>query len=417
MLVLSFYQLMIPSRWYITLLAAFFIVISLLFFGFVAIKLFQIRPASFIYTEFVLLLRYGSLYNTYTDDTFHFFIALVVYKSLVAAMIGLFQTSGLAQLILVILAEASLTLGLYLRRPYADSHVNFFQFIFGLIRTLILFLNITYLPQLQATYMAKQYVGYVQMAIHCFAYFIFLIFQIKNIVVIFTGLTDDELDESGRPPARMVIWRKKKRTPNTLMMMSNSGGGSSANLMTLASSSNNINHNRSRSHSASFYMGSANQTAQRLTMDSQTLTNYYGNGSNTTAGHIVAMKPDEIKRVSQPLPDIAVTSTSTPPEAAPAPRHIQSYVSQTYLRNNDDDDGIEEVGEALIKPVYRLDNDIVPSSVPLMTGIQQELNNNRPPPPPLPKHVEMLNNDSNISSIYSPPHQPSPTSIHIQEQI
>jgi hypothetical protein len=415
MLLLSFYQLMIPSHWYITLLAAVFIVISLLFYGFVAIKLLQIRPASFIYTEFVLLLRYGSLYNTYTDDTFHFFIALVVYKSLVAAMIGLFQTSGLAQLILVILAEVLLTLGLYFKWPYANSQVNALQFVFGLIRTLILFLNITYLPQLQVTSMSKQYVGYVQMAIHCFVYFLFLILQIKNAVIIFTGLGDGELDESGRPPARMVIWRKKKRSPDTLMMMHGSGGGSSANLMTLASSSHNINHNRSRSHSASFYMGSANQTSQRLTMDSQTLTNYYGNnnGSNTTAGNVVTMKPDEIKRVSQPLPDVSVSFSSTPPST----RNVQRYVAQTYLHNDNDDNEIEQVHEDLIKPVYQLDNDIVPSSEPLMAGIHQSLNKKTSPPPPLPKHVEMLNNDSNISSIYSPPHQPSPTSVHIQEQV
>lgn len=428
MLVLSFYQLMIPSRWYIAVLAAVFIVISLLFYGFVSIKLFQIRPASFIYTELVLLLRYGSLYNAFTDDTFRFFIALVVYKSLVAAMTGLFQTSGLAQLILVILAEVSLTLGIYFSWPYADSQINVFQFILGIIRSIVLFLNIAYLPQLQATYMSKQYVGYVQMAIHCLAYFIFLTIQIRNTVVIFTGLADDELDESGRPPARMVIWRKKKRSPDSLMMMRNSGGGSSSNMMTLASSSNNVNYSHSRSQSGNFYMGYGNQTTQRWTIDSQTLTNYYGcnNLSNTTTNHIVAMKPDEIKRVSQPLPDVNILSTSTPPDTttittttttAPASRHIQHYAPQTYLHNDTDVGGIEQVEGPLIKSVYRLDDDIIPSSEPLMTGMQQVLNNNRSQPPPLPDHAEMIHNNPDISLIYSPPHQPSPTSVHTQEQV
>ncbi|EPB81406.1 hypothetical protein HMPREF1544_11895 [Mucor circinelloides 1006PhL] len=448
-LTISFYQLMIPSYWYITLSAAVFLVAPFLLYGFISIKLLQIRPASFIYTELKLLLRFGSLYNQFTDDTFHFFLAIIVYKSLMAAMIGLFQTSGLAQLILVIVAEMALTLGMYLKWPYADSQVNAFHVVFGCIKTVVLLLNICYLPSVHASTMSKQYVGYIQMAIHCLAFFIFLLFLIKNLIIIATGLGDDELDETGRPPARMVMWRKRKRS-NRPPISSSRLGSSSADLMTMSS--------RSRSQSASFYMNgdSSNQlrSSNRLTMNSQTLdmlANYYNTSSsnNTSAMNVAVLKPDEIKRQSNPI----LASASTPPAIAaddsvlahPAairdyhnrsragssasntitvaipPPVINTYRAQTHI-NTSEDDYSHRVTH------YRIDDDIVPSSEPLMASINEALQRqsqpstltqDRPPPPPLPKHQikPLPKNDSNISSIYSPPHQASPTSLAIQDEI
>ncbi|KAI8061527.1 uncharacterized protein B0P05DRAFT_457770, partial [Gilbertella persicaria] len=124
-------------------------------------------------------------------------------------MIGLFQTSAIAQIILVLLAELAITASYMVKWPCADNQVNIFHIFFGCIKSIILLLNICYLPQLEATSLSKQYVGYCQLGIHCLAFFIFLVLQIKNAVIILTGVTNDELDESGKPPARMVIWRKR----------------------------------------------------------------------------------------------------------------------------------------------------------------------------------------------------------------
>lgn len=437
-LTLSFYQLMVPSFWYITLLAAGFLVAPFLFYGFVSIKLFQIRPASFVFTELKLLLRYGSLYNAFTDDTFHFFIAIVVYKSLVAAMIGLFQQSGLAQIILVLLAEASLMAGLLLKLPYADSHVNLIHIIYGFIRLTVFALNIAYLPSLQATVMSKQYVGYIQLAIHCLAYILFLVLQIKNVVTIATGLADDELDETGKPPARMVFWKKRKRRPNrlhatstaTLMTMSSQGGGG----------------NRPRSQSASFYMGnngSNRNSTNRLTMDSQRLdvfTNYYSvaaaNSSTTSTAqqHVGVLKPDEVRKVPP-----AEHRTSSDPKLETTnenmlqyPTLIKEYRSNTKCpqlqpSSSTNHPPIELTKEggggastSAARRNYKLDDDIIPSSEPLMSSINNTLlfnqapttKSSRPRPPPLPKHL-IFNNESD----FSPPHQPSPTSINIQNDV
>jgi hypothetical protein len=405
-LTMSFYQLMIPSHWYITLLAATFLVTPFLFYGFVSIKLFQIRPASFIFTELKLLLRYGTLYNAFTDDTFHFFIAIVVYKSLVAAMIGLFQTSGLAQIILVLLAESSLMAGLLYKLPYADSQVNLVHVVFGFIRLTVLALNIAYLPALKATIMSKQYVGYAQLAIHCLAYFLFLVLQIKNVVTIATGLSDDELDETGKPPARMVIWRKRRRRPNQLHITS------SATLLTTSSQGGGRPH----SQSASFYMGN-NGSNRNQALDM--FTNYYGVAAATSSTSSTPQKPDEIRK---PHHRSSTTNSETNENMLLHYPLVKEYRSNTHqpsssLTNNAP---IELVGESSTRMVYKIDDDIIPSSEPLMSSINNTSINqptiatkaSRTPPPPLPKHLVFSN-----ESDFSPPHQPSPTSIIIQNDV
>lgn len=400
---MSFYQLMIPSHWYITVSAALFLVVPFLFYGFVSIKLLQIRPASFIYTELNLLLRYGTLYNAFTDVTFHFFIWTVVYKSVVAAMIGLFQTSGLAQIILVLLAESALMAGLLIKLPYADNQVNFFYTLISFIRIVVLALNIAYLPTVKSTVLVKQYVGYAQMAIHCLAFFIMLVLQIKNLVTMATGLGDDELDETGKPPARMALWRKTKRPPHQLHI------NSTATLMTTAS--------KSRSQNASFYMGnSSNRNSNRLTMDSQALdafTNYYRQNSSAATSSQVVLKPDEVTR----LPHFGIETVNATNEnmLLQYPSLVADYMNNSATASSSSMPLKPNEQHALNRPtrVYELDDTIVPSSEPLMASISStSKKHTSSPPPPLPKHV-ILNNDST----YSPPHQPSPTSLVIQDDV
>lgn len=263
----AFYQLMIPTHWYITTLAAIALVTSFLSYGLISIKLLQIRPKSYIFSDLKLLLRYGALYNTYTDKESHFFVIIIAYKFVVAAMIGLFQTSGIAQLVFVLLAELAILLIISFTSPYADKSVNFLHVTFGLIRFIVLMLNIAYLDQVQATTHVKQYIGYVQLAIHCFAFLLFLILQVRNIAVVLAGLGEEELDESGRPPARMVMWRKRKYSQPFY-------GQSSATLMTMASS---------RPQSSQVNLTGTRNSAQG-TQNAALLSSYYTR---------IPMKPDE----------------------------------------------------------------------------------------------------------------------------
>ncbi|KAI8368790.1 hypothetical protein BD560DRAFT_305738, partial [Blakeslea trispora] len=124
-------------------------------------------------------------------------------------MLGLFQASAIAQLVLVILSELAMTVGFLVKWPCADYQVNLYHIFYGCIRCIVLLLNICYLPQLEMTTLSKTYIGYCQVVIHTLAFLVFLILLVKNTAIILTGVKDDELDNTNAPPARMVIWRKR----------------------------------------------------------------------------------------------------------------------------------------------------------------------------------------------------------------
>ncbi|KAG1053602.1 hypothetical protein G6F43_004332 [Rhizopus delemar] len=345
LITMAFYQLMLPTHWYITTLAAVVLVFCFLFYGFVSIKLLQIRPRSFIFSELKLLLRYGALYNTFTDDQPHFFVILIVYKSVVAAMIGLFQTSGIAQLVVVLLAEIAICMIILSTFPYAEKSVNYLHLTFGFIRLLVLILNITYLPQVKATTLIKQYVGYTQLAIHCFAFFLFLILQIRNIVVVLTGLGEEELDESGRPPARMVMWRKRKYRPRQ-----------HHNLMAVT--------NESRPQLSSTRHSSLGFNSQTIGL----LSNDYYNRSSAT------MKPDEVQ---QGLPNEDMNRETM--------NLIEDY------RNNTSSNKLTKQ-QQISNQKERADV-VAESSQPLLSKDEKQ-------PPPLPEH-KIMNGMSSSSFLPS----------------
>ncbi|KAI8973713.1 hypothetical protein BDF20DRAFT_799722, partial [Mycotypha africana] len=134
-------------------------------------------------------------------------------------MIGLFQTSSLAQLIVVIGTELILTVSTYIKWPHSDSHVNLFHVILGCIKVFILGLNITYLPQLKTSALLKLYMGYVQMALHSLVFFLFFALIIKNIVgVMFAALQDHKINirEADKPRSRELLsfWRRNDKKKN-----------------------------------------------------------------------------------------------------------------------------------------------------------------------------------------------------------
>lgn len=185
--------------------------IIFLLYGFIAFALLHIRPPSLLFSDITLLLRYGPLYNTFTDDRVYFFVVSLIYRVIVGVMIGGFQTSGLAQIIVVLLAEIAYVAMLYTLWPHASRQVNIQYFVFGLFRVVILILSLTYIESLHVLERDKQAVAYVQVILHCIVFIVMFAIPIRNFAVITTGLADDELYEDGAPPARMALWRRRVR--------------------------------------------------------------------------------------------------------------------------------------------------------------------------------------------------------------
>ncbi|KAI8137140.1 hypothetical protein BJV82DRAFT_490906, partial [Fennellomyces sp. T-0311] len=125
-------------------------------------------------------------------------------------MAGWFSVSEVAQIVVLLLFEVGYFVLHILRRPYASTHVNYQHFVFGGFRVVIMILNIAYVHDLEVLDRDKQAVAYTQIVLHCFVFLLMFAFPIRNLVVLLTGLADDELYEAGAPPARMAIWRRRR---------------------------------------------------------------------------------------------------------------------------------------------------------------------------------------------------------------
>ncbi|KAG0180631.1 hypothetical protein DFQ29_000291 [Apophysomyces sp. BC1021] len=177
--------------------------------GYTAIILLRSRPWSVIYSDITLLLRFGSLYNTFSEDQFHFFIVIVVYRTLVGAMTGLFQVSGIAQIIVLIVVEISFYTLHWIKWPYADRTINKHYLVFGTLRLLVIVLSLAFVEGLDVRDQDKQIIACVQIVLHCCTVLIMFILPVKNLVIMLTGTVGDELHDKSFPPPRMALWGRR----------------------------------------------------------------------------------------------------------------------------------------------------------------------------------------------------------------
>jgi hypothetical protein len=203
---------MLPAPWYLLLPAALVLVFPLFgLFAWIAFLLLRIRPPSVIFSDMTLLLRYGTLYSAFTDDTFTFFILALVYKALVGAMVGLFQASGLAQVIVIIILETVFLIAHWFKVPYADRSINNFYISFGAVRIIISILNILFVDEANLLDWDKQYIAYAQIFLHCVAFLVLFSVSLKNLILIVTGMANQEPHENSRLSAGLGLrWMRRR---------------------------------------------------------------------------------------------------------------------------------------------------------------------------------------------------------------
>lgn len=212
MMTLSFCQLMLPAPVVILLFAALVLVFHIfLVYGYIAFVLLDVRPPSLVFSDLTLLLRYGSLYNAYTDDHFHFFLYGLIHRIVTGALVGWINIPGLSQILVIFVSESYFLFQHLRRRPYASKHVNMLHILCGCFRIIIVALTFVYIEPFGIPDVSKQMVAWAQIILH-FAMFLLVLFAVpvRNLVVLMTGLADDEIYETSAPPARMAWWRRKK---------------------------------------------------------------------------------------------------------------------------------------------------------------------------------------------------------------
>lgn len=276
---LSFYQLVIASRGpaYAVALAAIVIVVILLFSARLFFLFIGLRRRSFLFDDLSTLLTYGPLYNTYCDDAGTFALIPIFINFLRGIAIGAVQASGVAQVILLAIAEIILIITINAFRPYPPAtSMNIYHTCFSVIRLLTVLLSIAFVPSLGVAHSSRGWIGYAILLIHaCVLVFGFFLNAVQTLIEVGARLAgagghSDADGQAARGGLTKVFGMRQlsKRVPRSHQATRNSANSNAAILARMESEQKDLQmaHTRSRSISASSTMllDSANRNPARF---------------------------------------------------------------------------------------------------------------------------------------------------------
>ncbi|KAI1313065.1 hypothetical protein EDD11_002702 [Mortierella claussenii] len=152
---MAFYQLTLKDSWAITLLASMTLVLLLALTTYITLRLRRAGGTSLFFDE-RLKSKYGVLYDQYVLSTYWFFVPVLMYHVLKAAIIGLGHggrniedsngdinrfkrhrtSNSWAQMSLLLLVEICFAALLIWKRPFADKAPNRLNGVLGCVRVL-----------------------------------------------------------------------------------------------------------------------------------------------------------------------------------------------------------------------------------------------------------------------------------------
>ncbi|KAL9554379.1 hypothetical protein MBANPS3_002824 [Mucor bainieri] len=211
----SLYQLMLPSYWYMLLVAALVVVfLSFLLYGWIAFVMLKLGDAASVLIQSATFARIGFLYCLFSDGHATFFFATIVYNMITSLMVGIFQKNGTAQLIVIIIIEAAYLVITLIKWPYVTKQMNAFFTLIGFLRLMSTLLNITHVASLSISDYTKQCVAYTQVCFHMLAFVLFLCVEVKNLLAILLGTSDKYFEEDDTMTVRMMTWPRYRRNTN-----------------------------------------------------------------------------------------------------------------------------------------------------------------------------------------------------------
>lgn len=166
---LSMFQLVVAPQGpvYSVALAVLVLAIVVGFAVWLTYLIAKIKPRSFLFDDLPTVLTYGPLYNTYSDDAATFTIIQIFINVLRGIAIGAVQPSGIAQLVLLAICEIILGLTINAIRPYpGPTSMNVYHTFFAILRAIIIFLSVTFVPSLGVSEAPRGWIGYVILLLH-----------------------------------------------------------------------------------------------------------------------------------------------------------------------------------------------------------------------------------------------------------
>ncbi|VVT56101.1 uncharacterized protein SAPINGB_P004812 [Magnusiomyces paraingens] len=175
---------------YLTVLATLVLVGWVLFAAFISYHLWKRAQRPTIFDNVSTLLKFGTLYNTYTEDSAMFFVIDFVTTFLRAMTIGAIQRSGLAQITLLAVIELAYFFSIIIVRPF-DRHtsMNLISCIITGVRFTLIMLSLPFISSTGVSAFVRQWLGYVILIFHALALLLFLMRAIQVIIEVISRYT------------------------------------------------------------------------------------------------------------------------------------------------------------------------------------------------------------------------------------
>ncbi|KAG5926976.1 hypothetical protein E4U42_002754 [Claviceps africana] len=166
---LSCFQLVAAgdSPAYAISLAGVTLAVLLGFAVYVLLLIIRTRPKSCLFDELPTVLRYGPLYNTYSDEAAAFALIPILLNFVRGVAMGAVQASGISQVVLLAICEVIQIFTLHAFRPFpSPTSMNAYHALFSVLRLICVLLMVAFVPSLGVTEGPKGWIGYVILLIH-----------------------------------------------------------------------------------------------------------------------------------------------------------------------------------------------------------------------------------------------------------
>jgi len=162
----------------------------LAFAAWIFYHIFTTRPRVHLFDHLPLLMFYGPLYNTYSDEAAPFAFIPVALTFMRGIAIGAIQPSGIAQLVILAICEVILILTLNAFRPFQSlTSMNAYHTFFSIVRLITVLLSIAFAPTLGVSEASKGWIGYAILLLHAIVLvFGFFLNAVQTLVEVFARM-------------------------------------------------------------------------------------------------------------------------------------------------------------------------------------------------------------------------------------
>jgi hypothetical protein len=189
---LSMFQLVVSTRSpaYTVALAVILVMAIILFAAWIFRLIFTTKPRVHLFDHLPLLLAYGPLYNTYSDEAAPYAFIPFLLTFVRGIAMGAVQPSGIAQLVILAICEVILILTLHAFRPFQSlTSMNAYHTFFAVVRLITTLLMVAFAPSLDVSESTKGWIGYAVLLLHAVVLvFGFFLNAIQTMIVVFARL-------------------------------------------------------------------------------------------------------------------------------------------------------------------------------------------------------------------------------------